>query len=734
MLFSGDRLHDAREIVFYEPGLEVLQFSSVRTNRVKAQVRIAPDCRLGEHAVRIRAAGGVSELRTFFVGPFPTIDEKEPNNQPEQAQSIPLNHTVAGVVEVEDADHYLIAAKAGERISVEIEAMRLGRAALDPWIGLQDSKGKWLATADDTALLAQDGCFSVLAPEDGTYVIQVREVSYGGNSQYVYRLHVGNFPRPLAVYPLGGPAGQTLDFTFIGDAAGEFTQSIKLPETPREKFAVFPEQDGPLAPSPHLIRVSPFANALEREPNNSRAEATAAETAPPLALNGIISVDGDEDWFRFFAQKGKAIDVQVYARRLRSPLDSVVEVFDANGKSLGSNDDSAGPDSSMKFTPESDGEYFVRVKDHLLKGGPDFTYRVELTPVEPSLQLSIPQVARNDSQTRQYIVVPKGNRFATLISARRGNFSGDLDLTLADLPEGVSMHAETLSGQVDAMPLVFEAEEDAPVQGKLLDLMARSTNGVEGRFRHEVELVQGPNNSFYYSTTVDRIYVAVTEPAPFAISITEPKVPLVQSGTMNLKIEAKRQEGFDEPITLKMLWTPPGIGALPDVTIPKDKTTAEYRLDSKTDAQTGRWPIAVLASSTAAGGPVWVSSQLVRLQVGDPFLTGKIQTASAEPGQKAKLVCKLEQKIPFEGKATVRLVGLSENIAAPEVEITKDDLEVVFELSIDPKCPPGSQRSLFCNVIVTQEGEEISHNIAPNGVFRVLPPKKEDERKVATAR
>ena len=43
---------------------------------------------------------------------------------------------------------------------------------------------------------------SLLAPEDGRYVIEVRESSYGGSSACKYRLHVGRFPRPLAVFPV----------------------------------------------------------------------------------------------------------------------------------------------------------------------------------------------------------------------------------------------------------------------------------------------------------------------------------------------------------------------------------------------------------------------------------------------------------------------------------------------------------------------------------------------------
>ncbi len=71
---------------------------------------------------------------------------------------------------------------------------------------------------------------------------------------------------------------------FLGDPAGDFTQKIKLPATPTEKFGVFAQDANGIAPSPIPFRVSEFGNVLEIEPNDTHATATKAEL--PLALNG----------------------------------------------------------------------------------------------------------------------------------------------------------------------------------------------------------------------------------------------------------------------------------------------------------------------------------------------------------------------------------------------------------------------------------------------------------------
>jgi len=64
----------------------------------------------------------------------------------------------------------------------------------------------------------------------------------------------------------------------------------------------------------------------------------------------------------------------------------------------------------------------------------------------------------------------------------------------------------------------------------------------------------------------------VTEEVSFKINVVQPKVPLVQGGAMNLKVVAERKEGFKAPITLRMLWNPPGVGSQNEVVIPEGQT------------------------------------------------------------------------------------------------------------------------------------------------------------------
>jgi hypothetical protein len=729
---TGAQLKDAQEIFFYKPGIEVVKLEAASDSSVKVRFKIAADAAPGEYPLRLRTATGISELRTFNVGLFPCVDEKEPNNKFTDPQKVELNTTVCGTITAEDVDYFVVEAKKGQRLTAEVEAIRLGLTLFDAYVAILDKKRFELDASDDTALLLQDPIASIVVPEDGQYIILVRETSYGGNDNCQYRLHVGTFPRPMAVYPPGGRVGEEVELTFTGDVKGKITQKLKLPSTTSDKFAVWAQENGLMSPSPNWIRVTDLPNVLEQEPNDTREQATVTDLPLPVAFNGVIQKEGDEDWFRFKAKKGEEFDVRVYARVLRSPLDSTLTIFQ-NGQQMATNDDAGGPDSALRFKAPADGDYELRVRDHLRKGGPDFVYRVEFNPVKPMVYAHIPAYDREPrDQVRQTIVVPKGNRYATWVRVNRAGFGGPMNLSFEGLPPGITYHVDTIAADVDRAIVVFEAAADAKVAGALAEVVARTVDQkVEGGFRQDVNLVYGaPNNTVYFGTRVHKLAVAVAEEAPFKLRIVEPKVPLVQSGTMNLKVVAERKAGFDKPIELRLLWAPPGIGAATTMTMPADKSEVEYPINANGNAALRTWKIAILGEANAGNGIGWVSTPLTPLTVAPPYIAMKIEMATVELGKTTEIVCKLDQLKPFEGKAKVSLHGFPSlvTVEPAEKEITKDDKEVIFKVITDLKSPAGQHKSLFGQIAVIEHGEPIYHSVGSGGIVRIdtPPPPKKD--------
>jgi hypothetical protein len=711
---AGNRLGDAQAIFWYQPGIETGAITKVDDNSVKVKLKLAADCPLGLHDFRVRTAGGVSELQTFSVGALPEVEEKEPNNDFAAPQAVPMDHVVNGVAGNEDIDYYSVTLRKGERLTAEVEGFRLGLTQFDPFVAILDSKRFELASSDDTALVYQDARASIVAPEDGTYVLAVRESAYAGNDRCLYRLHVGQFPRPTATVPAGGQPGQKVTVTWVGDPLGTKQTEVTLPDgTPDPNFGLFARDEKGVAPYPNVFRLSTVPNVVEAEPNDDPAKATAATV--PAAFNGVIEKDDDADYFAFKATKGQVFDVQCYARRIRSPLDSVMHVAIKGGKYLQGADDSGGPDSGFRFTAPEDAEYVLWVHDHLKKGGPDYAYRVEVTPAEPKLVLSTPAERPRLGTGVMAVAVPKGNRQVLLLNAARADWGGDVKLDFADLPPGVTATAEVMPANQGTVPVLFEAKADAPLGGTLARPTGTPTDEkvklASNRFASQNDLVLGDNNVTVWERTVDTLAVAVTEEAPFSIEVVEPKVPLVRSGTMGLKVRAKRKEGFTAPIALVLPWLPPGVGASGGVSIAEKADEAVIPMNADGNAELKTWKVVVNGTAETPAGRIRVSSQLAPLTIAERFVQLAFQKGTVEQGKETDLLVKVQKLADFPGEATVTLVGLPNKATTDAKTITKDSTELVFHVKTAPDTPAGNHQNLFCQVIITQDGEPITHNL-----------------------
>ena len=723
---SGARLGDAKEIFYYQPGITTVSLARLDDKTVKAKLKIAADAPLGLHDLRVRTASGISELRTFSIGALKEVSEVEPNNDFAAPQAIPMNVTITGVADNEDVDYYVVEAKKGERISAEVEGMRLGITLFDPYVAILNTKRFELASSDDAALIWQDGFASILAPEDGKYIIQVRESAYAGNTSCVYRLHVGNFPRCSGLLPAGGNLGEKLTVRWIGDPSGDATTEVTLPAASVPNFGLYRQDSKGVSPYPNTFRLTTLPNVLEKEPNDDQARATPF--APPTALNGVIDKPGDVDHFVFRGKKGQTLDFRLFGRQLRSPLDSVMYLGKKGAGAAVGDDDNTGPDSYFRFACPEDAEYVVWVVDHLGKGGPDYVYRIEVTAVEPKLALSTnaEQIALGTGAMA--VSVPRGNRQAALILGSRSDFGGDLNLSVQGLPPGMTMEAPAMAASQAVVPVLFTAKPDAPLGGSLASFAGKPADAklnVASEFTSTAALVLGQNNVIVWSRAVDRLATAVTEECPYSIEIVEPKVPLVRGGSMDLKVRANRKPGFKSAISIYLPWNPPGVGSAGGVAIPEGQNEASIPMNADGGAELRSWKIVVNGASGVASGPIMVSSQLANLTIAPPFLGLAFAAASVEQGKETDLAIKVAKNIDFAGEAQVTLVGLPNKVTTDVKKITKDTTDLVFHLKTDKASPAGNHGTLFCQVVISQNGEPILHNIG-TGTLRIdvpLPPK-----------
>jgi hypothetical protein len=299
---------------------------------------------------------------------------------------------------------------------------------------------------------------------------------------------------------------------------------------------------------------------------------------------------------------------------------------------------------------------------------------------------------------------------------------------------------ENVAGNLDVIPVVFEAAPDAPVGGQLVDLQGKALDpnagGLTGGVKQPVVLVANGNQAPYLVSSVDKMAIAVGEEASFKVRLEQPKIPLVQAGSMGLKVIAERKAGFTGPIHVRLLWAPPGVGS-GDVDIPANQNEAVMPVNANGDAQVKKWKICVQAFADLPEGRQWVSSQLIDFDVASSVLVGNMDMAATEQGKPAQVVVHLDAKTKFDGEATLKLLGLPNAATAPDLKVKATDKQLVFDVKTDPKTPVGQHNTLVCQLILPQNGDQIVQTFANGGKLRVdapPPPKAGDDKKPAQAK
>jgi len=139
-------------------------------------------------------APGTDGRLKVLVSDLPGQNEVEPNDKPADAKPISPPCAVNGRLDpAGDEDCFSFKAKKGERFDVIVRSASLG---FPPEVSLriEDSAGKSLAR-DGGSVEADDPKLAWTAPEDGSYVVAVRDLFRKGGPDYVYRLEIAP-PRP----------------------------------------------------------------------------------------------------------------------------------------------------------------------------------------------------------------------------------------------------------------------------------------------------------------------------------------------------------------------------------------------------------------------------------------------------------------------------------------------------------------------------------------------------------
>jgi hypothetical protein len=288
----------------------------------------------------------------------------------------------------------------------------------------------------------------------------------GDVDTYAVRAQKGKRMRvELHGYGLGSPmdpAMRLLDERGVEMAAGHDTHNLdpRLENVPAGDgtmyvqvfaFAHPPAADVTLKGSAsHVYRLT-VTDAFKAEGPVSEPEVLTL----PTAIRGRLSKAAEEDRYGFKSQKGAEWQIDVRAQALRSPVDAVLRVEDAEGNVLQQADDGEkeGLDPAMRWKAPKEDEFRLVVADRFQHGGEDHVYELSVKPFVPAISGTL--------DTHAYRVEAGKTVEVKLTVKTSGTFKGVIRARAAQLPGGVTSEVVEVPGKGGEVKVVLKAAAEA---------------------------------------------------------------------------------------------------------------------------------------------------------------------------------------------------------------------------------------------------------------------------------
>lgn len=653
----GRELEDAEALWLSIPGVTA---KPVESGSAKAvfDVVVPKDAPVGVAGLRIATKHGLGNACLILVEDLPVKDSTT------TLLSLPV--AVWGTMNEGAVDRFAIDVTAGEKLSFEAVANRLGKDA-DPLVVVRDPKGKVVAERDNDPGLYFDCRFLHNFETAGKHTVEIRDARFHGNEHRKYVLRIGGFDAgrtPVATE--SKPGEDRLAFAVRKGERG----SAWVP-VPGSKFAITTARLPGLSPlvpdrfpsgmQSHQANPLPGVSALLARHQFPSTPVTPATV--PGELWGTIPEPGARTTFGVTLTKGQRIHIRGEAKSLNSPLDAEVSVQDRSGRELRRGND-ADIETPFDFTAPADGEYRLVVRDKQRDGGPDFAFRLTVRndPFPPKL------VAEAEGLT-----VPQGSYQSVPILVTRYGTGGPIKLSLRGAPAGLTLSPTEIGEKESAVACKLSADAKTALGLHTVQIVAEAggeqvlvtTQPLIDVKKQNVDLIPialREDQRRLPPSVADRFAVFVTSPAPFTFELPKAIVTLPRYQSAPIPVVTTRVPGFDGPIR----FTATG-GQLADKNEGRTRVYAEFpgagakqlevsgKAVSKILSNTAKARIDVTATGTHTGRRV----TLIRcfdLDIVTAFkLTAETPKLTLSPSESATVRYAIERVPSFDGPLSLRL-------------------------------------------------------------------------------
>lgn len=647
------------------PGVTPKELKPVSGGALEATLEIAANAPVGRRWLRVlNERSGLTNFAYFVVSSLPERLEVEPNNDVSLAEAVQLPVVVNGRINpAADLDLFRFAGKSGQKLTAAIAAHALdvhgqGRnyGIADFSLELLDANGRTLAAAEDT--LGFDPLIEHTLSYDGDYFVRVQLLNYQGFPEAVYRLTLGETPYITTAFPPGYRRGTPAEIELFGPNVPPGTKRIvgqTAPASPagadlaagltvwsgdagaawdpayiQRHIAI--DQDGVSGLDLPIV-VGDLPEAIEAEPNDDRQQATALSM--PITMNGRFDRPQDADWYSVRLEAQQKVRFEIVAQRyLRSPVDTLLQIFDAQGLPLAENDDEAfepgyesyhdfkTTDSMLVFTAPAAGVYSLKVSEQSGVGGVRAVYRLTASTEQPDFRL-----------THFPDAVPiwgPGSTACVLVRIDRvAGFNEDVELSVEGLPTGWSSRAATSLASRPERPyntyqfkvfLSITAPADALTGTSVPFRIVGRAKQADGKMleRHSLplSLMYTSDTGFFRASPVSR--AAVAKPQGPWLEAMSQEVSIAQGGTGAVLVKVHEAGDHKEmPIVVNLATAGVACGMITPRNLPIKDGQVEVPLKIPPEFPPGTYGITLAQTwgSDIRGGMPGPCTALVKLTV-----------------------------------------------------------------------------------------------------------------------
>ena len=548
-------------------------------SKIKVRFTVAADAVPGVRDFRIITPQGASTVGQIVVARDTIVSEAAENDTPAKAQEIALPATVCGAIEkAEDLDFFKFKVAAGTALTFHVRSQRLlnrlhdMQSRVDPMITLKTAAGVTLAASDN--YYAGDPLLFHKFEQAGEYLLEVRDVRYQGNADWTYSIEINNRPFITQALPLAVRPGVETKLSLVGyNLPADPSLLLTLPaETPAGMRWISPPVGGQPA-NEFALLVTSLPTVLEARPSPdtqsaapvdaAAADANIAATAQlvtiPCVVSGRIDGPGESDRYAFEAKAGDKLTFEVLARRAQSGLDPFLRILNDKGAAISEADDMTfdrviSADSFLEnWSVPADGKYLVEIRDLHLRGGPQYTYAIQVTKSEPHFLL--------EADSDKTLLAPGIGSVFFVRALRKNGFAGDIQLAVEGLPPGVTAVAGKILANANDGCVILQAAADAPDSAANIRILGTATHPVPNAQPLALTAVAQPLQEYYSpgggrgNYPVELHTVSVADPMDIrSIKLSMTSISLKPGASAKIEVEIERAPGFKGNVTLDVIF------------------------------------------------------------------------------------------------------------------------------------------------------------------------------------